>query len=60
MDDYYKGRCARCKYAYDVHNNTEFFRWAYCRRYPPVKGKFPKIDPYYTSCGEFEEKVVEG
>jgi len=54
--DWYAETCARCEFAYDVHDGSDF-RWAYCRRFPPKdKGKFPRVDPYYTRCGEFKNK----
>jgi hypothetical protein len=58
--DWYKGTCARCKFAVDVENNGEKFSWAHCRRFPPDrKGRFPRIDPYYTWCGEFIKKNIK-
>ena len=45
------GKCKSCIYMYQYDNNY------YCRRFPPIKNyKFPKVDPFYTTCGEYKKR----
>ena len=54
MIDFADKKCKSCIYRHGYGDKD------YCRRFPPIKfDKFPRVDPYYTTCGEYKKAVYD-